>query len=119
MNSSAIGRGWTGVRGTNSPQRIRTASAGGATPKNNARHEPVCSSAPPPPTRMARLAGITAAAPTPLSTRPASTGATSFAHPDNSAPAVKTPSPASGIPLRPKRSAAAPAGISRQAKTTT
>ncbi|WSJ75840.1 hypothetical protein OG439_41590 [Amycolatopsis sp. NBC_01307] len=118
MNSSAIGRGWTGVRGTNSPQRTKTASAGGATPKNNARHEPVCSSAPPP-TRMARLAGITAAAPTPLSTRPASTSVTSFAHPDSGAPAVKAPSPPSRIPLRPRRSAAAPAGISRQAKATT
>lgn len=65
------------------------------------------------------MLGSTAAAPAPLITRPAISTAAVGADAHSAQPAPNTTNPASSTPLRPNRSATAPAGTSRQANTTT
>ncbi|MDT7682562.1 MAG: hypothetical protein QOG57_2872 [Pseudonocardiales bacterium] len=144
--TTAIGRRWRGGLGVTRAAQSMATSASGAAMRNSARQEPSWTAAPPPtlpstaatpvieaqtaisrgrwravadPTSSANVVGSTAAAPTPAITRPHTSTATLGAAAHTAVPPAKTAIPASSAPLRPTRSASAPAGTSRQANTTT
>ena len=71
------------------------------------------------PSSRASVVGSVAAAPAPAITRPQVSTVTVGARAHTTLPPAKTAIPDSRVPLRPKRSAMAPAGTRRQANTTT
>ncbi len=146
LPSGSSGRGYRAVTGVTAAASSSAASASGTRQTNRVRQVPKCRAAPPPTlprtaaspvidaqtaiarrrgpsaspsTRSASVVGSTAAAPAPLSIRPAISTPMCGAAAHTAAPAVNTAIPHSSVPLRPRRSASAPAGTSRQAKTTT